>query len=251
MLPFERLTAADESAVSPRPDPALFQSGDFVWPKVPGAFVPYDAGSARSAAEDQARWEAERKRYIDALRARPDLDSTDRERIKVLSQMTYRDFLAVYEGNQTLGVPGAYSGSGFYVGHVGILDIDSNGKAWVIEAVLGAGVRRVVYDEWLNARPKQMVWLGRLRQLSPQARASIVPEATKYIGKPYDFWNFDLNDDSGFYCSKLVWLATFRSLHFAVDGVDRPKRVLWFSPKQLLYCKTVDRLHDPGPYAYQ
>jgi hypothetical protein len=236
---------------SPRPDPALFQAGDFVWPKKPGAFVPYDAGSARTVAEDQANWEAERQAYLDSLKSQGALDEIDQQRARVLSQMQYRDFLAVYEGDQKLGVPGAYSGSGFYVGHVGIIDIDSSGVPWVVEAVLREGVRKISYADWLAARSNEMVWLGRLRDLSNDQRAAVVAEAKKYIGKPYRFWNFDLNDDSGFYCSKLAWLATFRSEHFAVDGNAKPKRVLWFSPKQFLYCRTINRIHDPGPYAYQ
>jgi len=73
-------------------------------------------------------------------------------------------------------------------------------------------------------------------------------EASKYIGRPYDFWNFDLNSDIGFYCSKLVWLATYRSLKFAIDGNANSHRIFWFSPKQLLYTRRVIILLDQGSY---
>jgi hypothetical protein len=237
--------------VYPRPDPTLFQSGDLVWPKKPGAYVPYNSGNDRSVASDQMVWEREKNEYIQTLKAKPNLDSIETESIRLLSTMTFRDFLAIYEGNQTPGIPGAYSGSGFYVGHVAIVEIDSNNTPWVIEAVLPQGVRRMTYADWLASRPDQMIWLGRLRDISSGDRAGIPEEAKKYLSKPYKFWNFNLNDDGGFYCSKLVWLSIFRALHFAVDGNNNPKRFIWFSPKQLLYCATIDRIHDPGPYAYQ
>jgi hypothetical protein len=40
-----------------------------------------------------------------------------------------------------------------------------------------------------------MVWLGRVRNLAASQRAKIPIEAKKHVGKPYDFWDFDLNDD--------------------------------------------------------
>jgi hypothetical protein len=227
------------------------KAGDFVWPKKPHAFIPYSSGSARSVEADQTSWLQERDRYVATLSGESNLNAADRKRLELLRNMSFREFLAIYEGNQIPGVPGAYSGSGFYVGHVGIIDMDAAGNPSVIEAVLDSGVRSVTYDDWLAHRPGEMVWLGRLRNLAPESRASVPTEAKHYLGKPYNFWNFDLNDDSGFYCSKLAWLSVSRSLHFAVDGNSDPKRALWFSPKQFLYCPTIERIFDPGPYAYE
>ncbi len=62
------------------------------------------------------------------------------------------------------------------------------------------------------------------------------------MSDPYDFWNFDLDDDRAFYCSKLAWMAIFRSLKFAVDGNVNPRRSFLFSPKQLLYAPTIVRI---------
>ena len=115
-------------------------------------------------------------------------------------------------------------------------------------STMGRGVIPLV-RRWLANRPNEVIWLGRVKGRSNDERASIVEEAKKYINRPYDFWNFDLNDDHGFYCSKLVWLSVFRSLSFAIDGNSNPERAFWFSPKQLLYLPAIDRIHDPGPYA--
>jgi len=135
------------------------------------------------------------------------------------------------------------------VGHVGVIEVDDSNVPWVIEALLATGVVRSRYDQWIAGRPGEIVWHGRIRELPLGDRARIAFEAKRYLSRPYDFWNFDLNDDAGFYCSKLVWLSAWRSLRFPVDGNSEPRRKFWFSPKQLLYARLIIRLHDPGSYA--
>lgn len=241
--------ASADGAELPLPDPALFQSGDFVWPKKPGAYVPYNSGSGNTPDLDRIEWMAERDAYLDEISKLPNNDVTTNQRIQTLRQMDYREFIAVYAGDQQPGMPGVYSGGSIYVGHVGIIEVDDAKVPWVIEALSSQGVVRQSYANWLNQRTGQLVWLGRLKQLPAVERAKVVVEAKAHLGRPYQFWNFDLDDAQNFYCSKLVWLSVFRSLGFAVDGKANPKRWLWFSPKQLLYVPTIDRLHDPGPYA--
>ena len=239
-------TRAVGESVSPRPNPALFQGGDFIWPKPPGAYVPYNAGSNNSPEDDARLWEAERSGYI--KRQATTADPIISERVKLLRSMDYLEFLALYEGNQRLGVPSEYSGGSVYVGHVAILDM-RRGVPYVIEALLKKGVVEATYEDWLASRPDQVIWLGRLRNWSQEDRARIAVEARRYIGRPYDFWNFDLDDDSKFYCSKLCWLSAFRALNLALDNNPNPKRPLWYSPKQLLNGPNTEKLHDPGPYA--
>jgi hypothetical protein len=231
------------------PDPKTFQSGDLVWPKKPGVYVPYDAkvGGA-DPHEEERRWTAERDQFLANVTTRaPHFTPADIESFRTMS---FREFYSRYAGDQLPDTPGVYSsGSGLYVGHVGIIDIDTSGEPRVIEALLQPGVVEHSYSDWLKGRPGEVVWHGRVRELPAESRAKISVEARRYLGRPYDFWNFDLADDKGFYCSKLVWLAIFRSQGFAIDGNADPKRHFWFSPKQLLYLKTIARLHDPGPYA--
>jgi uncharacterized protein YycO len=130
-----------------------------------------------------------------------------------------------------------------------MIELDSEGVPWVIEALWAPGVVRQRYQEWISARSGEVVWHGRLKGAGQQDRSRIAAEAKNYLSKPYDFWNFNLADVSGFYCSKLVWLAVMRSLSIAVDGNPNPTRLFWLSPKQLLYADLVDRLFDPGDYA--
>jgi Permuted papain-like amidase enzyme, YaeF/YiiX, C92 family len=254
ILPLSRIGVTpgqegNESLPLPRQD--TFQSGDLVWPKKPGAYVPYRSITTdTSAPTEEERWTAEREAFLKSPDDRK--SHLTSSQIDELRNLTFREFYARYAGDQKPGIPGAYaSGGGIYVGHVGIVDIDPSSKAWIIEALLDRGVVRTPYDQWLKLRPGEVVWHGRVRELPLPDRQKIVAEATKNIGKPYDFWNFDLNDDRSFYCSKLVWLSIWRALGFAIDGNSNPWRGFWFSPKQLLYASTVTRLHDPGPYARQ
>jgi hypothetical protein len=233
----------------PLPDPKTFKAGDLVWPKKPEVYVPYLDEPARSdPKEEERRWIVERDRFVaNASTLAPYLTAADTERLRTLS---FREFYARYVGDQVPDTPGVYAaGGGIYVGHVGILDIDPSGKPWVVEALGGAGVVRHSYQDWLKGRPDEVVWHGRVRDQSEMNLAKIATEAKKYLGRPYNFWNFDLADTSGFYCSKLAWLSIRDALGFAIDGNDQPKRIFWFSPKQLLYLNTIARLHDPGSYA--
>jgi hypothetical protein len=238
----------NQARTLPLPNKATFQSGDLIWPKKPGDFVPYRAGERGSFEDERQRWDEERARFLESVkRGKTYLTPSE---IQELRSLDFREFYARYAGDQMPNVPGSYSSAaGIYVGHVGLIDLDTKGEPWVIEALWGRGVVRQKYDDWISGRPGEIVWHGRLRDLDVSQRARVVPEARKHIGKPYNFWNFDLNDEAEFYCSKLVWLSIFRSLEFAVDGKPNPKRGFWFSPKQLLYAKTIARLHDPGAYA--
>jgi hypothetical protein len=232
----------------PIPRSETFESGDFVWPKKPGAFVPYNQRPNTPLERDREIWQREKRAFLDRIANKGTYLSA--EQIADLKALDYHEFLARYHGDQKPGVPGVYSsGGGIYVGHVGIVDVASNGEIFIIEALWERGVVRSTYQNWLASRADEFVWLGRLKDKSEADRVKISGEASKYLQRPYDFWNFDLNDDSAFYCSKLVWLVVFRSLSVAVDGITNPKRGAWFSPKQLLYLPVMTRLHDPGSYA--
>jgi len=236
-----------------QPDPALFQNGDFVWPKNPADYVPYVARPEPQRPDqealDEALWETERKEYLRSLSGQSKLDPLDEERKSLLEKMTFREFLDRYESNRQRGETTKTQIRRLYVGHVGILEIDAEHRPWVIEAVWKVGVRRIAYSQWIEQRKDDWVWLGRLNERSAEDRDKISAEASKYLGRPYKFFDFNLNDDSGFYCSKLVWLSIYRSLNqFAVDGNENPRRVFWFSPKQLLSAKAVKHVFDPAPY---
>ncbi len=237
---------ADLRTSNPLPDPKTFESGDLLWPKKPGVYVPYISDSRNDPNEDERQWLAERDKFVSqAPKIAPDLSAAD---IDYLRSLSFLEFYNRYVGDQVPGTPGVYrSKGGIYVGHVAILDKEPSGQAWVIEAIGGPGVIRQTYADWLKGRPREIVWHGRVGDRTAADRAKIAAAAKKYLGVKYDFWNFDLADASGFYCSKLVWLSIWDAWHFAIDGDENPKRRFWFSPKQLLYLKTINRLNEPEP----
>jgi hypothetical protein len=233
-------------SVPPLPQPAKFESGDFVWPKKPGVFVPYTQTSNFNRRQDQEVWEREKREFLNRSKKGTYLTQAQLEAIRDLD---YREFHARYHADQMPDTLGVYSsGGGLYVGHVGIVEVNPSGNIEIIEALSDRGVVRHSYKEWRAGRVGEIVWLGRLANTPKGDRAQISTEAGKYVGRPYNFWNFDLDDDEDFYCSKLAWLSMFRSLGLAVDQNPNAKRDFWFSPKQLLYLSAITRLHDPGSY---
>ncbi len=237
-----------------RPDPATFQTGDFLWPKEPGAWVPYftdpsavarlrKATPEQAFAEERARWEKEKQDFLGGRRGR-----LKPEQQAFLETLTFEEFRAIYLGN-ALGPRAELGALGWpvYVGHVAVLNQKPGGKWEVIEAV-PPKVQVVAYDDWLAGRPGQDLWHGRLKKYDQADRARVAVEANKHDKKPYELWNFNLNSDKGFYCSKLVWMAVYRMLKFATDDDPDPDRWIWYSPKQLMGSRHIDMLFRPGKY---
>ena len=236
----------------PHPNKKTFQSGDFLWPKEPGTYVPYNAGSHNSYEADRNQWERERNAFLKSV---PEATRTREEEqlARSIRGLTFREFQAGFTGTTPPNEPTPFGrGAGAVaVGHVAIVEIDPAGQIWIIEAMPTPGVSRLPYDKWVAQRADQLIWHGRLRERSPADRAKIAVEAKRFIGKPYDFWNFKLDDDKGFYCSKLAWLATYKAVQVALDGDPSTARLRWISPKQILQANTITRLHNPGDYARQ
>jgi hypothetical protein len=235
-------------AIPLAPSPQTLNSGDLLWPKKPGVYVPYDTNASRDAERDRETWQREKEAFLSRVDLKaPYLREEDRERLR---ELTFDDFYKAYAGARPSGQFVEYGAAApIYVGHVAMVQTDDTNDPWIIEALWGSGVVRSRYSAWLSARPGERIWQGRLRSLPEGDRRKVSVEALKSIGRPYDFWNFDLNDDASFYCSKLVWLATYRALGFAIDDNPNPKRSFWFSPKQLLYTPRIQIILDQGPYA--
>ncbi len=237
------------------PDPTRFEPGDLIWPKRKGAIV---VRSGAQASIEQREWEAAR----DRLFAQPTRSLQASPVAERLRSMRYDEFERIYfegEGQPTTrGID--VGGIKLSVGHVGIIEIDPQGTPFVIEAVptgslaiLGGGiVQRSPYRDWLARRPDSQLWHGRIDGLDRPTRARIVQEAARQLGKPYDFFNFDLDDDASFYCSKLAWMSIWRAARVAVDDDPDPQRgnrfPPWLSPKQLLNARRIELLQTPGAF---
>jgi uncharacterized protein YycO len=246
------------------PDLANFESGDLLWPKRKGAIVPRTRSLKARPDENDRAWEAAREQML----ADPAASGLSPEVAEQLQGMSYEEFRNFYFSASQAEAPrsapprGSRSLAGIRqpisVGHVGVVDVGLDGVAHIIEATptnpdgSPAGVIRTPYSEWLKRYANIQVWHGRLRDLNAGVRRRIVDVALSQLGKPYDFFNFDLSDDRGFYCSKLVWYSAWKGARIAADDNPDPRRGSrfppWFAPKTLLNAKRVALLHNPGEY---
>jgi hypothetical protein len=253
---------AQPRAAQDFPDARTFRSGDLVWPKKKGAHVPQTRSVLPAQNRDRRAWEAARQRML----ADPAAAGLSPEVAKRLADMSYEEFDRLYfslsaaeqpkSGLHTRGL-----GAMRYpisVGHVGLIEVDAAGVPYIVEATPNrangapGGVIRLQYAEWLTSYTNIQVWHGRLRDLGADASRRVLDVALAQLGKPYDFFNFDLDDDRGFYCSKLVWMCVWRAAGFAADDNPDPHRGSrfppWFSPKALIGVRHVSLLHSPGDY---
>jgi cell wall-associated NlpC family hydrolase len=240
-------TQADDHNTTSAPVAAQLQAGDLIWPKKPEAVVPFNSRPGESNQEDANLWRQEKEAYLVTLRNKPNPTPEEKERYSVLRSTTYEEFAAQYLDDRIPGEPATLGVGGFYVGHVGIVEI-LNGKPMIVEAVWGKGVRRISYEEWLRERPGELVWLARLKDISPEKREAVAKTASQFIDKPYSFWNFNLLDTTGFYCSKLVWFSILAGAGFPPDDNPNPNRILWYSPKQLMRSRHIEFIANPGSY---
>jgi uncharacterized protein YycO len=225
----------------------ILQTGDLIWPKKPGAIVPYNSQPGEAQNSEAARWETEKEKYLAELRKNPTPTDEEKQRYSTLQTMTYGEFVEQYLRGTEAGQSTAFGTGNFSVGHVGIIQIQ-DGTPTVVEAMIGSGVRRLTYAEWTKQRPGELVWLARLKDVSAEKRGAVAQIAASYIGRPYLFWNFNLGDDTGFYCSKLAWLSIFKGAGFASDDNVNVRRVLWYSPKQLMRSPHLQFIVNPGNY---
>jgi hypothetical protein len=209
--------------VSGPPDPATFEPGDFLWPKPPGTIIPYES-RPENITDERAVWESEKRRFIESVRANPAASLEDRQVAADLEGITFATFKRRYlldAAPDTVDPFGSLVAL-LPVAHVGIVFFPQTGDPWIAEAT-PPSVQVRSYPQWLADRPGEVVWHGRLSGVPREKRALIAAEAIKYKGRPYHFFNFDLTDITGFYCSKLAWLSTYRALGL-IPNPSHPKR---------------------------
>ena len=231
-----------------------------LWPKRQGAIVPRTRSLAAAPNQERREWEAARQQLL----ANP-ASGLSPEVAERLRTMSYEEFERVYFSAQTQPPAGASgtrslnaAGHIISVGHVALIEVDGSGIPYVVEATphrpdgSRGGVLRVRYADWLKHFTDVQVWHGRFRDLDAAATRRIADVARSQLGKPYDFFNFNLIDDRGFYCSKLVWFSVWRAARIAADDNPDPNRgnrfPPWFSPKALIGASRITMLHSPGEY---
>lgn len=84
--------------------------------------------------------------------------------------------------------------------HVAIVEVDGEGKRWVIDATPKRGVCRYPLDTLLEENPGAAFLVKRLKDTT--GVSSFVGNALRFIGEPYDLTFLPGND--AHYCSELV-----------------------------------------------
>ena len=250
--------------VPPHPDPATFQSGDFLWPAKSGDFIPRYSVRGIAPNGEAVKWEEERRKFIEDARASGNADQF--AAAEQMERLTYDEFQSRYFNGGDSGVRerGLTRGIGIaipHVGHVALIEVGASGAAWVIEAMPKAqyryeslysrfknGVIRTAYGDWIEQHKAYNIWQGRLKNIDQAQRARIADAAKPHLGKDYWFWSFNLNDESAFYCSKLIWVSVWKAMNVALDGDQSFARRFWVTPKQLVYATSIELLHNPGAY---
>lgn len=246
------------------PKPSTFASGDLLWPALPNTYIPYARGMSSEAppTSETEEWTKARDAFLQQIPSGNTPEAKElRERIK---QMSYPEFRALFfqdseMGDQRQRLRSLFGAQHLSVGHVGILEIDDEGKIWVVEAMpkgsksysivferLSNGVIRTPYDTWAKQHDGYNVWHGRVK--TDKDRARIAKTAKSFLGRDYWIWSLDFADETAFYCSKLVWVSVYKALGFALDGDNTMARQLWLSPKRLMKLETISMLFSPAPY---
>jgi hypothetical protein len=100
--------------------------------------------------------------------------------------------------------------------HVGVVEVGPRG-AFVVEAV--GRVSRTPWPAWRARGATHHVLVLRARGLDPAARARVLAEARRHLGKRYDS-RFGWGDDR-MYCSELVWKAYARGAGLELGKKER------------------------------
>ncbi len=107
--------------------------------------------------------------------------------------------------------------SGSPYSHVGLVEVDTTGAAFVIEAI--SPVSRTPFERWAARGQGHRVTVLRPRGLDEATRAAVVQVASGWLGTPYDAryeW-----DDAKLYCSELVVKAFAQGAHLELGRQQR------------------------------
>jgi hypothetical protein len=109
----------------------------------------------------------------------------------------------VFQTTRTNASDAIMLASGTLYTHVGIVEIDKDGRPVVIEAV--GPVQAVPLDDWVAKGEGGRVTVKRVKGLDEAQARQATTNARRYLGRPYDHYFYESRDQ--IYCSELVYLA--------------------------------------------
>ena len=104
--------------------------------------------------------------------------------------------------------------------HMGMI-VNKNNQTWVLEAI--QPVQYTTLNKWIARGENAHYVVKRLKQpLNVQQKTTLVQNAEKYLGKPYDIY-FEW-DDRAIYCSEIVWKAYQHALGIELSPLQQLKQ---------------------------
>ncbi len=104
--------------------------------------------------------------------------------------------------------------------HMGMI-VNKNNQTWVLEAI--QPVQYTTLNQWIARGENAHYVVKRLKQpLNVQQKTTLVQNAEKYLGKPYDIY-FEW-DDRAIYCSEIVWKAYQHALGIELSPLQQLKQ---------------------------
>ncbi|WP_306670450.1 YiiX family permuted papain-like enzyme [Acinetobacter sp. YH12082] len=104
--------------------------------------------------------------------------------------------------------------------HMGMI-VNKNNQTWVLEAI--QPVQYTTLNKWVARGENAHYVVKRLKQpLNVQQKTTLVQNAEKYLGKPYDIY-FEW-DDRAIYCSEIVWKAYQHALGIELSPLQQLKQ---------------------------
>ncbi|UUS64328.1 MULTISPECIES: YiiX family permuted papain-like enzyme [unclassified Acinetobacter] len=104
--------------------------------------------------------------------------------------------------------------------HMGMI-VNKNNQTWVLEAI--QPVQYTTLNKWIARGENAHYVVKRLKQpLNVQQKTTLVQNAERYLGKPYDIY-FEW-DDRAIYCSEIVWKAYQHALGIELSPLQQLKQ---------------------------
>ncbi len=127
--------------------------------------------------------------------------SCSRQRLRNADLLFFMPTIQEEADSMDSAISGA-TGGGYT--HVGIVEIDKDGQAWIIEATPKLGVHRSRIDKnWLAAQKAEGYRVDLKRVKGTISAQECILRAKSFIGQPYDF--AFLPGCDALYCSELVY----------------------------------------------
>ena len=143
-------------------------------------------------------WQALREAMPDSMQLKNYLDNST-----LHPRYTLQGGDLIFMNNSSSDMEKAITASTGTYTHVALVECDSTGDVWIIEATPKNGVQRKPFKDFQMGAPTRFFDVYRLAV--PFDTAAVIARAKSLVGKPYD--DAFLPDNDAYYCSEFIQMA--------------------------------------------